>query len=137
MWQKDRDTLHSNGIGASPNCQPYNAQQFFFTFFSQYCPKMFKNKSYEQVFHRLLTSFPQESQENIFIFFFGSPCYYFHFFYSDLPKNFIFYFYPDLPIEIKKDRPHNPYQFKFPTIFQLSLGFMICYNIIVPREEEA
>lgn len=121
-------------LGCSPIVNPITLNNFSLYFFSQYCPKMFKNKSYEQVFHRLLTSFPQESQEIIFIFFLWESLLLFSFFSSDLPKNFIFYFYSDLPTEIKKYWPHNPHQSKFPTVFQLSLGFTICYNIVVPRE---
>lgn len=125
--------MYSNGIGVSPNCQSYSTQQFFSIFFSQYCPKIFENKSYLQVFYKLSTGFRQESQEIIFIFFFGSPRYYFHFLFR-FAQEFHFLF---LSRFAQKNWPHNSsISNQFLTTFHLSFGFTICYNIVVPRERK-
>ena len=112
------------------NCQPYSTQQFFSIFFSQYCPKKLKIK----IIHKLSTGFPQESQKIIFIFFLWESLLLFSFFILICPK---FSFFLFLSRFAQKNWPHNPFiSNQFPTTFHLSLGFTICYNIVVPRERK-
>ena len=90
---------------------------------------------YVQVIHRspkkLFSFFICDSQKIIFIFFLRESLLLFSFFSS---TNLFFLFLFRFARKIKKYRPHNPHQSKLPTTFYLSLGFTICYNILVPRE---
>lgn len=122
--------------GMNPNCQPYSTQQFFSIFFSQYCPEIFENKSYPQIIDRFSTGVPR----NYFHFFLWESLLLFSFFIQICPRISFFYFYSDLPRKIGRTIPlsltNSSISNQFLTTFHLSLGFMICYNIVVPRERK-
>jgi hypothetical protein len=82
---------------------------------------------------KLFSFFICDSQKIIFIFFFGSPCYYFHFLFR-FAQDFYFLF---LSRFAQKNWPHNSLiSSQFFIALHLSLGFTICYNIVVPRERK-
>lgn len=120
-------------LGCPPIVNPIAFDNFSSQFFHNIAQKYSKIK----VMNRFSTSCRQvfdRSPKKLFsFFFFGSPRYYFHFlfrFAQEFHFLFLFRF-------AQKNWPHNSFiSNQFLTTFHLSLGFMICYNIVVPRERK-